>query len=177
MNHRWPVLWRFHRVHHSDPKMDVTTANRFHFGEVFTSSVMRVPVIVLAGLSLGEVVIYEAALFAVVQLHHANVALPAPLDRALRVVIVTPFIHKVHHSRWQQETDSNYASLFSVWDRLFGTLRLRDDPRAIQYGLPDFDRPEQHTLAGLLKTPLAEAGSRSRSDHGGPTAEGQAEPG
>ncbi len=69
-------------------------------------------------------------------------------------VLVTPFMHKVHHSRWQPETDSNYSSLFSFWDRLFGTFRLRDDPGTLQFGLEEFDPPEHHTFTGLLATPL-----------------------
>lgn len=154
MNHRVPFLWRFHRTHHSDPRMDVTTANRFHLGEIVLSSVLRVPVIAVLGLQLWELAIYELAMFTVVQLHHANVALPAGLDRGLRVLIVTPFMHKVHHSRWQPETDSNYSSLFSFWDRLFGSFRLNDNPRAIRFGLEEFDAPEHQSLTGLLATPL-----------------------
>jgi sterol desaturase/sphingolipid hydroxylase (fatty acid hydroxylase superfamily) len=154
LNHRIPFLWRFHRTHHSDPTMDVTTANRFHIGEIAFSSILRVPVIALLGLRLWELALYELAMFTVVQLHHANIALPARLDRALRVVIVTPFMHKVHHSRWQPETDSNYSSLFSFWDRLFHTYRLRDDPRTLRFGLQEFDGQENHTLTGLLATPL-----------------------
>jgi sterol desaturase/sphingolipid hydroxylase (fatty acid hydroxylase superfamily) len=154
LNHRVHFLWRFHRTHHSDPKMDVTTANRFHIGEIALSSVLRVPVIALFGLQLWELALYELAMFTVVQLHHANIALPAWLDRALRVILVTPFMHKVHHSRWQPETDSNYSSLFSFWDRLFRSYRLRDDPRTLRFGLDEFNRPEDHTLRGLLATPL-----------------------
>jgi sterol desaturase/sphingolipid hydroxylase (fatty acid hydroxylase superfamily) len=154
LNHRLPFLWRFHRTHHSDAAMDVTTGSRFHLGEIFLSSCLRVPVILLLGLRLEELLLYEMAMFAVVQWHHANIALPAKLDRALRSLIVTPNMHKVHHSREQRETDSNYASLFSFWDRLFRTFRLRADPRTIRFGLDDFDHPDQQTLPGLLKTPL-----------------------
>jgi sterol desaturase/sphingolipid hydroxylase (fatty acid hydroxylase superfamily) len=154
LNHRVPFLWRFHRTHHSDPRMDVTTANRFHLGEIFLSSILRVPVIALLGLQLWELALYETAMFTVVQLHHANIALPAWLDRGLRVLIVTPFMHKVHHSRWQPETDSNYSSLFSFWDRFFGTFRLRANPSTLQFGLEEFDRPEHHTLVGLFTTPV-----------------------
>lgn len=154
LNHHIPFLWRFHRTHHSDAKMDVTTANRFHIGEIALSSVLRMPVIALLGLQLWELALYELAMFTVVQLHHANIALPAWIDRTLRTVIVTPFMHKVHHSRWQPETDSNYSSLFSFWDRLFRTFRLRDDPRTLRFGLEEFDEPGDHTLAGLLATPL-----------------------
>ncbi|MBL9171343.1 MAG: sterol desaturase family protein [Verrucomicrobiales bacterium] len=153
-NHRVLFLWRFHRMHHSDPKMDVTTANRFHIGEIVLSSVLRVPLITLFGLQLWELALYELAMFTVVQLHHANVALPAWLDRALRVIIVTPFMHKVHHSRWQPETDSNYSSLFSFWDRLFLSYRLNDDPHTLRFGLDEFRSPEDHTLTGLMATPL-----------------------
>jgi sterol desaturase/sphingolipid hydroxylase (fatty acid hydroxylase superfamily) len=80
--------------------------------------------------------------------------LPVRLDRALRVVIVTPFMHKVRHSRWQPEADSNYSSLFSSWDRNFRSNRLRDDPRTLRFGLDEFNRPEDHTLTGLPATPL-----------------------
>ena len=154
MNHHAQFFWRFHRTHHSDPKMDVTTAHRFHFGEIFFSSLFRVPIILLLGMRLEELVIYETAMFVIVQLHHANVGLPDKMDQLLRILIVTPAVHKVHHSRLQLETDSNYSSLFSIWDRLFRTLRLRADPRTIQFGLAAFDQPEQQTLAGLLETPM-----------------------
>ena len=136
--------------------MDVTTAYRFHFGEIIFSSLFRAPIIVLLGMNLPELVVYETLMFAVVQLHHANVALPRQLDRLLRCFIVTPSIHKVHHSRLQPETDSNYSSLFSWWDRAFKTLNLRD-PATIQYGLVQFDSPNQQTISGLIKTPLGES--------------------
>jgi sterol desaturase/sphingolipid hydroxylase (fatty acid hydroxylase superfamily) len=154
LNHRVPFLWRFHRTHHSDPRMDVTTASRFHLGEIFLSSVLRIPVIALLGVDLWELALYETAMFTVVQLHHANIALPAWLDRGLRLLIVTPSMHKVHHSRWQPETDSNYSSLFSCWDRLFGTFRLHVNMNTLRFGLEEFDRPEDHTLIGLFATPI-----------------------
>ena len=176
MNHRVPFLWRFHRVHHSDAEMDVTTASRFHVGELVLSSALRVPVIVLVGAHAWELVLYETLMFAVVQFHHANVGLPAGLDRALRAVIVTPNLHKVHHSRLQPETDSNYSALFSWWDRLFRSFRLRERPHEIAFGLDEFMDPEHETMAGLLKMPLGpvspnpvrppdpnDASSRSRS--------------
>jgi sterol desaturase/sphingolipid hydroxylase (fatty acid hydroxylase superfamily) len=87
--------------------------------EIVLSSLLRVPVIALLGVSLEELVIYEAVMFAVVQFHHADIGLPAKLDMLLSWVIVTPNMHKVHHSAWQPETDSNYGSLISFWDRLF----------------------------------------------------------
>lgn len=154
MNHRLPFLWRFHRAHHSDAQMDVTTASRFHIGEILFSNCLRIPLILLLGIHLWEIVLYETALLAVIQFHHANIGLPPRLDQLLRCFIVTPDMHKVHHSRLQPETDSNYSSLLSVWDRIFSSFRLRDDPRTIHFGLDEFTKPEDQTLPGILKTPL-----------------------
>ena len=137
LNHRVPFFWRFHRWHHADRAMDVTTASRFHTGEIVLSSVFRVPVLALIGCSLGELALYELLLFAVVQFHHANIALPEHLDRVLRLVIVTPALHKVHHSVVRAESDSNYSSLFSWWDRVFRTLRLVREPRRIVFGVEE----------------------------------------
>lgn len=154
LNHRLPFLWRFHRAHHSDTQMDVTTASRFHIGEILFSNCLRIPLILLLGIHLWEIVLYETALLAVIQFHHANIGLPRRVDQLLRCFIVTPAMHKVHHSRWQPETDSNYSSLLSVWDRVFRSFRLRDDPRTIQFGLDEFAKPEDQTLPGILQTPL-----------------------
>lgn len=160
MNHRLPFLWRFHRTHHSDAQMDVTTASRFHFGEIFFSHCLRIPLIALIGMRLWEVALYETLLLAVIQFHHANVGLPGWLDRGLRCFIVTPAMHKVHHSRLQPETDSNYSSLLSVWDRLFQSFRMRDDPRTIRFGLEGWDSGDRQNLGGLVKTPLVAEGMR-----------------
>jgi sterol desaturase/sphingolipid hydroxylase (fatty acid hydroxylase superfamily) len=137
LNHRVAFFWRFHRWHHADRAMDVTTASRFHTGEIILSSIFRVPVLALIGCSLAELAIYELLLFAVVQFHHANIAVPERLDRVLRLVIVTPALHKVHHSEVRAESDSNYSSLFSWWDRVFRTLRLVPEPRKIVFGVND----------------------------------------
>ena len=153
-NHRVPFLWRFHRVHHADARMDVTTASRFHIGEIVMSSIIRVPLLFLTGIQLWELALFETAMLLVVQFHHANIGVGARLDRALRLFIATPAMHKVHHSRLQPETDSNFTAFLSVWDRLFRSFRLRDDPRTINFGLEDFDAPQHHTLAGIYKIPL-----------------------
>ena len=135
LNHVVPFFWRFHKLHHSDRAMDVTTASRFHFVEILFSSVLRVPVLLLIGCSIEQLALYELLLFAVVQFHHANIGLPPSVDRALRVMIVTPALHKVHHSVVREECDSNFSSLFSCWDRLFRTLRISRDPRRIRFGV------------------------------------------
>jgi len=111
-------------------------------------------VLALLGMTLIELAVYETLMFAVVQLQHANVALPGPLDRCARVLIVTPALHKVHHSRIRGETDSNYASLFAFWDLLFASRRTRTDLHAIHFGLEGFDEPQRQTLRGLLQLPF-----------------------
>lgn len=154
MNHEIPFFWRFHSVHHSDNKMDVTTASRFHLGEIIFSSLFRIPLIVLFGVYLWELVLYETVMFAVVQFHHANVGLSEKYDRWLRIIIVTPNMHRVHHSRWQPETDSNYSSLFSFWDRLARTFRINPKPETIKLGLAEFDSEKDQTIGGMMKTPV-----------------------
>jgi sterol desaturase/sphingolipid hydroxylase (fatty acid hydroxylase superfamily) len=135
LNHVVPFFWRFHKLHHSDRAMDVTTASRFHFLEITFSSVLRVPILLLVGCSIEQLAVYELVMFGVVQFHHANIGLSPSLDRALRAVIVTPNMHKVHHSVVRAECDSNFSSLFSWWDRLFRTLRLSRNPKAIRFGV------------------------------------------
>jgi len=154
MNHVVPFFWRFHRVHHSDNHMDVTTAGRFHIGEILFSSLLRIPLIIILGIHLWELVLYETMMFTVVQFHHANIGLPELLDRAMRAVIVTPAMHKVHHSRWRPETDSNFSALFSFWDRIGRSFRLHPDLPNLRLGLDGFDRDDVHTVFGMLKTPI-----------------------
>lgn len=137
-NHRVPFLWRFHRVHHTDPAMDCTTALRFHPGEILLSGLANLPVFVALGMSLQTFLLYKAAMVAVILLHHSNLAVPVRIDRGLRRLIVPPSMHRVHHSEIRVETDSNYGTIFSFWDRLFGSLRLREDTRAIRFGIGRF---------------------------------------
>ncbi|HZS04800.1 MAG TPA: sterol desaturase family protein [Blastocatellia bacterium] len=167
-NHRLPLLWRFHRVHHSDTALDVTSAVRFHTGEILISSVLRLALVPLLGVSLWQILLYDALLLPVIQLHHSNVRFPERWDRWLRVVIVSPAMHRVHHSRIRVETDSNYSSIFSFWDRAGRSFRLRRDVENIRYGLDGYDPEEWQRLTGLLQTPFtaspAEA-SQSRPGH------------
>lgn len=162
-NHEIRFLWRFHRMHHSDPEMDVTTGVRFHTGEVVLSAIARLAVLPLLGLSLGQVVIYEAVFLPVVLFHHSNVRLPRWLDHGLLALIVTPAMHRVHHSRFPPETDSNYGSVLPYWDRLLGSFRLRD-AATIRLGLDGFDSPEWQTLGGMLRTPLRSLPTRRQPE-------------
>lgn len=153
-NHELGLLWRFHRVHHSDPEMDATTAVRFHIGEIMISSALRLAVILLLGITIYQLLVYEMLLMPVILFHHSNVRIPEWLDRRLRLVIVTPAIHRVHHSRLRAETDSNYSSIFSFWDRIAGTFRLRRDERPVNFGLDEYDGEEWQRITGMLVTPF-----------------------
>lgn len=153
-NHEIKFLWRFHRAHHTDTEMDASTAVRFHPVEIVFSSLLRLLIIPLIGLSLGQLALYESLLLPVILIQHANFRMPFELDTALRVVFVTPWMHWVHHSELQPETDSNYSSLFSWCDRIGGTFRLRSDPGAINYGLAEFRESRWLSLWGFLRTPF-----------------------
>ncbi len=154
LNHAIPLLWRFHSVHHSDGDLDATSGVRFHTLEILLSGTARLAVLPLLGMTVEQLLLYEAVVLPVVLFHHSNVRVPQRLDRALRSVIVTPWMHWVHHSRWQPETDSNFSSLFSWWDRIFRTLRSRDDPTTIDLGLDGYDEREWRALSGMLVSPF-----------------------
>lgn len=153
-NHVVPFLWRFHRMHHSDPEMDVTTATRFHVGEIVLSSIIKLFLIPIVGIPIGVLILFDVLQLPIISFHHANIHLPRALDRTLAWLIVTPFMHKVHHSRIQRETDSNFSSLLSVWDRVFGSFLQRERCDEIRFGLDGFDEDEKQSLKGLLATPL-----------------------
>jgi sterol desaturase/sphingolipid hydroxylase (fatty acid hydroxylase superfamily) len=159
-NHTIPLLWRFHRMHHSDRHMDVTTATRFHLGEHIGSSVLRLGLIPLLGFEVWNLVVYDTLVVAMTQFHHADISL-GRWDRWLRWFIVTPDMHKVHHSDWRPETDSNYSTILSMWDRLARSFRMRDDPSKIVFGLKEFTAPAWQTFVGMLKTPFGLPGGDS----------------
>lgn len=154
-NHEIPFLWRFHRVHHSDPSLDVTTALRFHTGEIIISSGLRLLVVPLLGAALWQVLLYEALLLPVIQFHHSNVRVPHRVDRVLKLLIASPFMHRIHHSRLRAETDSNYSSIFSFWDRLCGSFRYRADVEHINFGLDGYDGERWQSVTGLFRTPFS----------------------
>ena len=120
-SHKVPLFWRLHRVHHADRDIDVTTAVRFHPIEIGLSMLWKIVVVVPLGASPLAVFLFEVILNACAMFNHANIALPVQLDEILRLVVVTPDMHRVHHSVRDQEHDSNYGFNLSVWDRLFRT--------------------------------------------------------
>jgi sterol desaturase/sphingolipid hydroxylase (fatty acid hydroxylase superfamily) len=158
-SHRWRFLWRFHIVHHHDAAVDASTALRFHAGDVFFNMLVVLAVAAVLGLRVEHVLLYEAILLPLSIFHHANLALPERWDRVLRAVIVTPRMHWVHHSRWREETDSNFSGIFSFWDRLFGTFRVGVDPGTLDLGLDGYSSAIHGTLRGCLLTPFGPVAS------------------
>jgi sterol desaturase/sphingolipid hydroxylase (fatty acid hydroxylase superfamily) len=147
--------------------MDATTAVRFHTGEILISSALRLAVIPLLGITIHQLLVYEMLLLPVIMFHHSNVRFPGSLDALLRSIIVTPTIHRIHHSRLRIETDSNYSSVFSFWDRLAGTFRLRGNGRPVDFGLDEFDGEQWQRIRGLITIPFvfvgAEGGDAARA--------------
>ncbi len=154
INHENKFLWRFHRMHHSDLKMDASTALRFHPLEIIISSLLRLAVIPLLGMDIVFLVIYKLIMSPIILFHHSNVALSEKIDRVLRSIIVTPNMHRVHHSQIWAETNSNYASVFSFWDRIFRSFKKRDDPHNIKFGLRVLQETGWQSIKGMLLTPL-----------------------
>ncbi len=152
--HGLPALWRMHRVHHSDQALDVTTSGRFHLTEMGLSALFRLGVIALLGASVAGVVIFEIVFGLFNQLEHANLRLPPRLDARLRAVVVTPDMHRIHHFQQAGYTNSNYSTIFSFWDRLFGTYVFGPDQRATPIGLPEYARASDVTLERVLVMPF-----------------------
>lgn len=133
VTHKVPVLWRLHRVHHADRDMDVTTAIRFHPVEIALSMLLKIGVVYLLGPSAVAVILFEVILNGMAMFNHANLRLPLALDRVLRLVIVTPDMHRAHHSVLREEHDSNYGFNLSIWDRIFRTYT--DQPKGGHDGM------------------------------------------
>jgi sterol desaturase/sphingolipid hydroxylase (fatty acid hydroxylase superfamily) len=149
--HRDPRLWRAHLVHHTDKDLDVSTALRFHVGEILASVAWRLALVRLLGIGPRPLELYQQVLFLSVLFHHSNLRLPADVEARLARLLVTPRLHGIHHSEVQDEMDSNWASVLTVWDRLHGTYR--DDVRQerIRIGVQGYEEPLG--LADLLALP------------------------
>ncbi len=157
MVHALPVLWRLHRVHHADLDYDVTTGARFHPLEIILSMLIKFATIILLGPPVVAVVIFEVMLNATAMFNHGNVRLNLAVDKWLRLFLVTPDMHRVHHSVEDDETNSNFGFSLPWWDRLFGTYR--DQPRAghenMTIGIHTFRQPKLASwLSGMLIMPL-----------------------
>lgn len=162
--HKVPFLWRMHAVHHHAGHVESTTAFRFHTLEVVAHGFMLIPLLLIFGFRIHDLALYNAIVIPMSVFHHANIRLPYRLERVLRVFIITPGSHRLHHARWQPLTDSNYGAVLSIWDRIFGTASARPDPETIPVGLDGYKPEEIDSLRGMLGTPF----SSSRAGLGTP---------
>jgi len=153
-NHKVPILWRFHNVHHIDPDLDVTTSFRFHFGEIALSAIFRIVQVSLIGISPAAYIIYEFCFTANTMFQHSNVKLPIKFEGILNLFIVTPRMHAIHHSQYRVETDSNYSTVFSWWDRLHKSIRLNVPHDKIVIGIPAYVKRDDNKIRNLLLLPF-----------------------
>ena len=154
--HRIPALWRLHRMHHADIDLDATSGARFHPLEILLSMAIKFAVIAALGAPAAAVLVFEVLLNASAMFNHANVALPERVDRGLRKILVTPDMHRIHHSWRRDETDSNFGFCLSWWDRAFGTYRAvpADGQTGLIIGLAEFRQPGEARLDRMLTQPF-----------------------
>lgn len=157
LNHEMPLLWRFHRVHHSDLNMDVSTATRFHFGELFVSAIIKISIIFFLGASPFGVLIFESALVLCAQFHHSSLKVPEWFESLWWVLFVPPSMHRIHHSVVIRERNSNYGTIFSLWDRILGTLLSRVDQSRIRIGVGAYRKAGKLNFQNLLMMPFTKA--------------------
>ena len=154
LNHEVPLFWRFHRVHHSDLNMDVSTATRFHIGELAISAVIKICLIYFIGANLISVIIFESLLVLTAQFQHSSLNVPELFEKVFWIFFVPPSMHRIHHSVRIHERNTNYGTILSVWDRLLGTL-LKDIPQeTIIIGVGPYREPEKLGLPHLILMPF-----------------------
>jgi sterol desaturase/sphingolipid hydroxylase (fatty acid hydroxylase superfamily) len=154
LTHRLPLLWRFHVVHHADLDLDASTALRFHFGELGISTGWRAAQVVLIGVTPLALSVWQIFLLLSIVFHHSNMRLPIEVERKLNLLLVTPRMHGIHHSIVQEETNSNWSSGLSFWDRLHDTLRLNVPQDEITIGVDAYREPSEVRLGAMLKLPF-----------------------
>jgi sterol desaturase/sphingolipid hydroxylase (fatty acid hydroxylase superfamily) len=163
LNHKIPFLWAIHRVHHADTKLDVSTTVRFHPLEFVFTTPLALAGVVALGIPALPLLVYELMDASVTVFSHANVRLPWWIDRPLSLFIVTPDVHRVHHSSHQPETDSNYGAVLTIWDRVLGTYRRKpaDELATQENGLTEVQDPRSRNLLWLLILPFITLRSRT----------------
>jgi sterol desaturase/sphingolipid hydroxylase (fatty acid hydroxylase superfamily) len=156
MFHAIPTLWRLHRMHHADLDIDVTTGLRFHPLEILLSFGIKATVIVALGVPAVAVLLFEIILSSLAMFNHSNVRMPLTVDRVLRLLIVTPDFHRVHHSWYPHETNSNFGFNLSIWDRIMGTYRAQPDDGhdGMTIGINQFRDPKWERLDKMLIQPF-----------------------
>lgn len=165
--HHVPWLWRLHRVHHADVELDVTTGLRFHPAEILASMAIKLGTVAALGAPAAAVLAFEVLLNATTMFNHANIRMPEPVDRFIRRVLVTPDMHRIHHSAAMEETNSNYGFSLPIWDRMFGTYRAEpaEGQLGLTIGLSEFREPLELRLDRMLLQPLRRSDDRG-NEHG-----------
>jgi len=153
-NHKIRFLWRFHNVHHIDGDLDVSTAFRFHFGEILFSAGFRIAQVLLLGVSGWIYAVYELVFQTCTMFHHSNLRLPLRIERILNRIVVTPRMHAIHHSQMERETNSNYSTVFAWWDRLHRSLELNIPQAALRIGVPAYTGREDQDFVECLRLPF-----------------------
>lgn len=153
-NHVLPFLWRLHRAHHSDLDLDVTTALRFHLGEVLMSTLLKAAAIILLGIPALGLIAFETLLATAAEFQHSNLLLPENVDRLLRRLIITPHMHWIHHSQLPRHHNSNFGTIFSEWDRLFRTEFMRIRKEGVCVGLARYSSPDQVGFGSFYAMPF-----------------------
>ncbi|TDT71763.1 fatty acid hydroxylase family protein [Hypnocyclicus thermotrophus] len=154
LNHEMKFLRKFHKVHHTDTMMNVTTAVRFHFIEFLLSFLMKTLIILILGISLKYLIVYEIIMNICVYFHHSNIKINKKVDNILNKIIVTPYMHRVHHSIIKKERNSNYSALLSIWDKIFNTYTYKEDIQDIIFGLEKYQDKKYDTFIYMLITPF-----------------------
>jgi sterol desaturase/sphingolipid hydroxylase (fatty acid hydroxylase superfamily) len=154
LNHEMPFLWRFHRVHHSDLNMDVSTATRFHVVELVISAVIKISIIFFLGAGPLGVMIFEGTLVLCAQFSHSSLKVPRWFETLYWILFVPPSMHRIHHSVVIKERDTNYGTIFSFWDRILGTLLTRVNQDKIRIGIGAYAKPEKLNFHQLLVMPF-----------------------
>ena len=153
-SHHVPFLWRFHQVHHSDRIIDFSSASRFHIGELFLSACLRMILLIALGASISQILLFEFLVVFFTQFNHTNLRLPRSIEPVLRWFMVTPEMHHIHHSDKVTETNSNYCTTISLWDRLFKTFRWRDDVEQMTIGLTQYPTTKSVSFWKMLLMPF-----------------------
>jgi sterol desaturase/sphingolipid hydroxylase (fatty acid hydroxylase superfamily) len=157
LTHRIPILWRLHRVHHADREVDVSTALRFHPVEMILSMIYKIAIVVALGAHPVAVVLFEIVLNGCAMFNHANLKITPRADRLLRTILVTPAMHRIHHSERLEETNANFGFSLSLWDRMFGTYRV-EPALPLVVGLAEFRDERPHELFWSLALPFRSRG-------------------
>jgi len=154
--HKVSFLWRFHSIHHTDKLLNVSSALRFHFLEVLMGHLFKFPFLFLLGIPVEALLLYDVIFNTNVYFHHSNIRIYKSLDIFLSKIIVTPYIHRIHHSLKWKETNSNFSSFLIIWDKIFGTFFPQGEISTSKYGIPGYTEDKYQHFSYMIKQPFIE---------------------